>query len=97
MSFTNLKKYGYSKKCLKQRRQPPPPPPIHPSVWQSRRYFRAEKVTWLQLLFATEYATEYVPFIVHLKRLFPTAKDQEDCFKRAEFLNNCHKSLSIYN
>ena len=25
MTFTNLEKYVYSKKCLKQRRQPPPP------------------------------------------------------------------------
>ena len=25
MAFTNLEKYVYSKKCLKQRRQPPPP------------------------------------------------------------------------
>ena len=24
MTFTNLEKYVYSKKCLKQRRQPPP-------------------------------------------------------------------------
>ena len=31
MSFTNLKKYGYSKKCLKQRRQPPPPQSTPPS------------------------------------------------------------------
>ena len=35
--------------------------------------------------------------IVHLKRLFPTAQDQEEYFKRAEFLNNCRKSLNIYN
>ena len=55
MTFTNLKKYVYSKKCLKQRRQPPPPP-TYPSLQQSRRCFRAEKVTWLQLLFASEYA-----------------------------------------
>ena len=27
MTFINLEKYVYSKKCLKQRRQPPPPPP----------------------------------------------------------------------
>ena len=27
MTFTNLEKYVYSKKCLKQRRQPPHPPP----------------------------------------------------------------------
>ena len=49
MAFTNLKKYVYSKKCLKQRRQPPP----HPSLQQSRRYIRAERVTWLQLLYNT--------------------------------------------
>ena len=53
MTFTNLEKYVYFKKCLKQRRQPPPP---HPSLQQSWRYFRAEKVTWLRLLFAVEYA-----------------------------------------
>ena len=51
ITFTNLEKYVYSKKCLKQRRQPP-----YPSLQQSRRYFRAEKVTWLRLLFAIEYA-----------------------------------------
>ena len=28
----------------------------HPSLQQSRRYFLAEKVTWLRLLFAIEYA-----------------------------------------
>ena len=49
MTFTTLEKYVYSKKGLKQRRQPPPP---SPSLQQSRRYFRAEKVTWLPLLFA---------------------------------------------
>ena len=32
MTFTNLEKYVYSKKCLKQRRQPP-----NPSLEQSRR------------------------------------------------------------
>ena len=37
MTFTNLEKYEYSKKCLKQRRQPP-----YPSLQQSQRYFRAE-------------------------------------------------------
>ena len=46
MTFTNLEKYVYSKKCLKQRFQP-----TNPSLQQSRRYFRAEKVTWLRLLF----------------------------------------------
>ena len=50
MTFTNLEKYVHSKNCLKQRRQPP-----YQSLQQSRRYFRAEKVTWLRLLFATEY------------------------------------------
>ena len=57
----------------------------HPSLLQqSRRYFRAEKVIWLRLF-------------VHLKRLIPAAQDQEDYFKSAEFLNNCHKLLNIYN
>ena len=51
MTFTNLEKYMYSKKCLKQRRQHP-----HPSLQQSRKYFRAEKVTRLRLLFAIEFA-----------------------------------------
>ena len=27
MAFTDLEKYVYFKKCLKQRRQPPPTPP----------------------------------------------------------------------
>ena len=49
MTLSNLEKYVYSKKCLKQRRQP-----LHPSLQQSRRYFRGEKVTWLRLLFAIE-------------------------------------------
>ena len=104
MTFTNLKKYVYSKKCLKQQRQAPPPL-TYPSLQQSRRCFRAEKVTWVQLLFVSEYAycdpadrvTKRPVSVVHLKRLFPTAQDQEDYFKRAEFLNNCRKSLNIYN
>ena len=29
--------------------------------------------------------------------LIPTAQDQEDYFKSAEFLNNCHKLLNICN
>ena len=40
MIFTNLEKYVYSKKCLKHGDVNP-----HPSLQQSRRYFRAEKVT----------------------------------------------------
>ena len=52
MAFTNLEKYVYFKKCSKQRRHPPPPP----SLQQSRRYFGAEKVTRLRLLFAVEFA-----------------------------------------
>ena len=51
MTFTNLEKYVYSKKCLKQRCQP-----LYHSLQQSRRYFRAEKVTWLRQLFVIEYA-----------------------------------------
>ena len=54
MIFTNLEKYVYSKKCLKQRRQPPYPPSCLPlsksKVRSLRRYFRAEKVTWPRLL-----------------------------------------------
>ena len=50
MTFTNLESYVYSKKCLKQWRQPP-----HLSLQQSRRCFRAKKVTWLWLLFAVAY------------------------------------------
>ena len=49
MTFTNLEKYVYSKKGLKQRRQPPP----NTSLQQCRMYFRAKKVIWLRLLFAT--------------------------------------------
>ena len=54
MTFTDLNKYVYSNKCLKQGRQKPHPAPS--SLQQSKRYFRAEKVTWLLLLFAIEYA-----------------------------------------
>ena len=84
----------YSKTCLKQRRQTTPP---NPSFQQSRRYFGAEKVTWLRLLFASmpiqQVEKQNVPFIVHLIRLFPTAQDdQKDYYKSAEFLNKCHKS-----
>ena len=39
------------RQCLKQRRQAP-----FQSLQQSRRYFRAKKVTWLRLFFAIEYA-----------------------------------------
>ena len=49
--LADLQKYVYSKKGLKQRSQSPPTPPPSPSLPQSRRYFRAEKVTWLPLLF----------------------------------------------
>ena len=37
----------------------PPPPPAHPSLQQSRRYFGAENVTRLRLLFAVEFAFAY--------------------------------------
>ena len=52
MAFTNLEKFVYFKNGSKQRRLPPPPP----SLQQSRRYFGAEKVTRLRLLFAVEFA-----------------------------------------
>ena len=42
MTFTNLEKYVYSKNDVNLPQ---------PSLQQSRRYFRAEKVTWLPLLF----------------------------------------------
>ena len=32
MAFTNLEKYVYSKKCLKQRRLQAPPPQPHPPL-----------------------------------------------------------------
>ena len=32
MTFTNVEKYVYSKKCLKQRRQPPYPSLMPPSI-----------------------------------------------------------------
>ena len=41
MTFTNLEKYLYSKKSLKQRLQPPPLPPAKSKAF-SRRYFREE-------------------------------------------------------
>ena len=36
MTFTNLEKYVYSKKCLKQRRQPPTTPPSSKVEGQER-------------------------------------------------------------
>ena len=44
MTSTNLEKYVYSKKCLKQRRQPTPPS-------SKVEIFSRRKVTWLRLLF----------------------------------------------
>ena len=56
MTFTNLEKYVYSKKCFsKQERQP-----AHPSLQQSRRYFRADKVTRPRLLFAIAHPADRV-------------------------------------
>ena len=53
-------KIRLSKKVLKTTTStsppPPPPPPLNPSLQQSRRYFRAEKVTRLRLLFAIEFS-----------------------------------------
>ena len=47
----------HKEKTLKRPRQlPPPPTPHNPSLQQNRRYFRAEKVTGLRLLFAIEFA-----------------------------------------
>ena len=43
MIFTNLEKYVFQK-VLKTTTSTP-----HPSIQQSRRYFRAESVTWLRL------------------------------------------------
>ena len=37
MIFTNLEKYVYSKKCLKQRRQPPPLLPEKSKVFSRRK------------------------------------------------------------
>ena len=62
MTFTNLEKYVYSKKCLKQRRQPP-----YSSLQQSRRYFRAEKVTWLRLLFWADLHLSQTRFVISWK------------------------------
>ena len=78
MTFTNLEKCVYSKKCLKQRRQPPTPPS------SKVEGILAPKMSpgygcYLQL----NMPIQHVSFIVHLKRLFPTAQDQEDYFKTA--------------
>ena len=52
MTFTNLEKYEYSKKCLKQQRQPPTPP------FSKVEGIFAPKIhlARLRLLFAIEYA-----------------------------------------
>ena len=51
MTFPNLEKCMM---CMLKTTTSTLPPP-HPSLQQSRRYFRAKKVTWLRLLFAIEY------------------------------------------
>ena len=50
MTFTNLEKYVYSKKCLKQRRQPPHPSLRDPA--KSKVFSRRKS----HLLFAIEFA-----------------------------------------
>ena len=50
MTFTNLEKYVYSKKCLKQRHQPPHPSLSDPA--KSKVFSRRKS----HLLFAIEYA-----------------------------------------
>jgi len=100
MTFTNLEKYMYSKKCLKQRRQPSPPT-LSPAIKVKGIFAQKESPSYgcyLQLNMPIQQIEQQkVPFIVHLRRLFPAAQDQEGYFKSAEFLNNCHKSLHIYN
>ena len=44
MIFTNLEKYVYSKKCLKQRRQPVPLPPAKSKVFSHRKSHLATAV-----------------------------------------------------
>ena len=44
MIFTNLGKYVYSKKCLKQRRQPPPLPSAKSKVSSRRKSHLATAV-----------------------------------------------------
>ena len=56
MTFANLEKYVHSKKCLKQSRQPLPPPQKKPSFKVEGILVRKLKVTWLRLLFASEFA-----------------------------------------
>ena len=56
MTFTNLEKYLYSKKYLKQRRQPPPPPPPLPPAIKVEGIFALRESLgygcYLQLNFA---------------------------------------------
>ena len=56
MTFANLEKYVHSKKCLKQPRQPLPSPPKNPPSKVEGILLRKLKVTWLRLLFASEFA-----------------------------------------
>ena len=44
MTFINLEKYVYSKKCLKQRRQPPPLPSPKSKVFSRRKSHLATAV-----------------------------------------------------
>ena len=54
MTFTNLKKYAYSKKCWKQRRQPPQPP-AKSKVFSCRKSHLAIAVVckWICLLWSS--------------------------------------------
>ena len=49
MIFTNLEKYAYSKKCLKQRRPPPPLPSAKSKVFSRRKSHLATAVIRTQL------------------------------------------------
>ena len=67
MTFTNLEKYMYSKKCLKQRRQPP-----NPSLQKVEGIFAPKKTPGYAVI-CTQFnlpiqqiEKQNVPFIVHL-------------------------------
>ena len=96
MTLTNLEKYLYSKKCFNNDVHPTPTRPSLQGIFAPKK--SPGYGCYLQLnMPIQQIELQNVPFIVYLERLIPTAQDQQDYNKSAEFLNNCHKLLNIYN
>ena len=99
MTFTNLEKYVYSKTMLKTTTSTPLPiPPAKSKVFSSQKSHLATAVfcNWICLSSRQSNKTFRLSFILKGYFLQPRIR-KTGYFKTAEFLNNCHKSLNIYN